>query len=90
MNIALVAQNYPTNVPKQEQSKPSPTSYVGAQPTSAQAVADANQRSAAAAAMSLGMEFLAHDHCVPPVCAFAVLAATRTSVPAACGRPQAH
>ena len=37
MNIALVAQNYPTNVPKQEQSKPSPTSYVGAQPTSAQA-----------------------------------------------------
>jgi len=35
MQIAAVLQNYPIMVPKQGQSKPSPTTFIGAQPTSA-------------------------------------------------------
>jgi hypothetical protein len=41
MEIAAVLHNYAINVPKQAQSKPSPTTYVGAQPTSAQAPQEA-------------------------------------------------
>ena len=50
MNIAAVLQNYPIMVPKQGQSKPSPTSYVGAQPASA----DATQKADATASTNQG------------------------------------